>query len=183
MEGDSGDANTLQGEFGENWLRVVASGCGLLHGDPDKRDLQKADVSLTRQGDFIHTYNPTVWAQVKTTHTLRRRPDGTLVYDLDVPTYNVLRRNNHLVPRVLVVVEVSADGERVQLREDGTLLVGEARWVSLEGAQATSNTDSQIVELPPSNTVDSDGLHRMIMSYGVRRSTPVPDEDPWSRNE
>jgi hypothetical protein len=110
---------------------------------------------------------------------LRHRPDGAFAYDLDVPTYNVLRRNNHLVRRVLVVVKVSVAGERVQLQEDGTLLVGEARWVSLEGREATTNAETLVVELPPGNTVDSDGLHRMLMSYGVRRSTPVPVEDPW----
>jgi hypothetical protein len=177
--GDDGDANTLQGEFGEQWLRVVASGCGLLHGNSDSRDLLKADVSLTLKGEHGDTYNPTIWAQVKTTHSLRLRPDGTFVYDLDVPTYNVLRRNNHMVRRVLVVLKVSADSEKVQLQEDGTLLVGEARWVSLEGGDVTANTDTLVVELPPGNTVDSDGLHKMLTSYGVRRSTPVPVEDPW----
>lgn len=75
---------SLQGEFGEQWLRTVAVGQGLLHGNPDSRDLIKADVSITHPSVLGTTRNPSVWVQVKTTHSARFAPDGSMTYDLVV---------------------------------------------------------------------------------------------------
>ncbi|WP_433010334.1 DUF4365 domain-containing protein [Kribbella sp. CA-294648] len=178
-EDNDNDANTLQGEFGETWLRAVAAGSNLAHGPGDTRDLIKWDVGLTKNGEVNGTYCPTVWAQVKTTQSLRRLPDGTFAYDLDIKTYDLLRRTNHATRRVLVVIEVRDSADRIRLEEHGTLLVGEARWTSLEGKSPTTNTGRQVVYLPAENTVDPPGLHRMLETYGVNRTTPVPDVDPW----
>jgi len=38
--------NAIQGDFGEAWLEVVASGCGLLRGR-STLDLEKTDLDLT----------------------------------------------------------------------------------------------------------------------------------------
>ena len=175
--------NALQGDFGEAWLRAVAAGCGLLHGRPTTLDLEKADVELTLRGRVMGTYNPTVKVQVKTEVSLRMGEGGTFDYDLDILTYDVLRREDHAVRRVLAVIGLSADGERVRLREDGTLLVGRGAWVSLEGAPSSTNTTTQVVRLPVTNTLDGPGLERMLSTYGVRRSTPVPEVDVWAVTE
>lgn len=172
--------NVLQGDFGEAWLEAVAAGCGLLHGRPTKTDLEKADVELVFPSTVAGTYNPTVKVQVKTEINLRKDSDGNLIYNLDVVTYNVLRRQDHSVRRILAVIGLSGDGSRVRLHPDGTLLVGSSGWVSLEGYPATSNTASQVLLLPAANTLDEPGLHRMLTTYGVSRSTPVPDVDPWT---
>jgi len=115
--GTPSEKNALQGDFGESWLRAVAAGCGLLHGRPTTVDLDKADVELTQRGVVDGTYCPTVKVQVKTTSNLRIADDGRIVYDLDVATYEVLRRTDHSVRRVLVVIGLSDDGARVQLVE------------------------------------------------------------------
>lgn len=94
----SSDQNAVQGDFGEAWLEVVAAGCGLLHGRPATLDLQKADVQLTLRGWIGRTYNPTVMVQVKTEVGLGVDRDGNLVYNLDAPTYDVLRRDDHCPP-------------------------------------------------------------------------------------
>lgn len=177
--GVSGDEKVLQGEFGESWLEVVAAGCGLLHGRPATVDLEKADVQLTQCGVVDGTYNPTVKVQVKTTTSLRITEDGHAVYHLDVGTYDVLRRLDHSVRRVLVVIVLPEDGARVRLVEEGTLLVGRGAWVSLEAAPPTDNTATTAVRLPLCNTLDRDGLYAMLRRHGVRRSTPVPDFDVW----
>lgn len=173
------EQNAFQGDFGEAWLEVVAAGCGLLHGRPATLDLQKADVQLTLQGPQLGTYNPAVLVQVKTTVDLRRLPDGDYSYDLDIETYDVLRRNDHAIRRVLAVIAVPREGEYVRLHPDGTLLIGRGSWVSLEGLPQSSNKTRQAVRLPSSNTLDCFGLHQMLKTYGVRRSTPVPDVDAW----
>lgn len=179
----AGDANALSGDFGETWLQVVASGCGMLHGRPTTLDFEKADVELVLREEVENTTYPSVKAQVKTTLDLRVDDEGFLVYDLDVHAYNILRRDNVSFRRILVVIRLSDDGERVRLGEDGTLLVGRGAWVSLEGEPETANTSTIAVRLPVSNTLDPDGLRRMLMTYGVLRSTPVPDVDPWTEGE
>lgn len=171
----------MAGDFGETWLRVVASACGMLHHPPSTLDLEKADVPITLQEFVNGTYNPHVLVQVKTvTHDLRRDANGDYVYDLDVTTYNVLRRVDHSRRRILVVFRVSDPGARVRLEADGTLLVGYGAWRSLEGETATSNTDSIAVTLPVANTLDGVGMRRMLTDFGVRSTTPVPDVDPWA---
>jgi hypothetical protein len=177
--GSPGDANTLAGDFGEAWLEAVAAGCGLLHGRPTTLDLEKADVELVLREHVGNTYNPSVKAQVKTTLDLRDADDDHYAYDLDVGTHEVLRREDHSFRRVLVVINLSADGERVRDQADGTLLVGRGAWVSLEGRPASTNKETQVVHLPKINTLDKNGLLRMLRTCGVRKSTPVPDIDPW----
>jgi hypothetical protein len=177
--GRSAEENAIQGDFGEAWLEVVAAAYGVSHGRPATLDLEKADVQLTLREELAGTYHPTVKVQVKTTADLRLTDEGDMVYDLDVNTHNVLCRTNHSVRRVLLVIKVSEDGERVRLAEDGTLLVGSAAWVSIEGAEPTSNAATCAVTLPKANTVDEPGLLRMLRTFGVRRTTELPDFDPW----
>lgn len=57
--------------------------------------------------------------------------------------------------------------------------MGRGAWMSLEGHPETTNKTSQVVRLPAENTLDEPGLHRMLGTYGVRRTFSVPDEDPW----
>jgi hypothetical protein len=178
----SGLSNALQGDFGEMWLEAVAAGCGLLHGRPDRTDLDKADVQLTMLGVYRGTYNPTVKVQVKTEINLREGDDGMFSYNLDIKTYNVLRREDHMVRRVLAVIGVEAREPRVKLHPEGTLLIGRGVWVSLEGMPASPNTSSQVVKLPAANTIDHEGLKRMLTEYGVRSTTPVPDVNLWSED-
>jgi hypothetical protein len=175
--------NAYQGEFGEAWLRAVAAGCGLLHGSPSTIDMQKGDVQLTLPAQVPGSNYPTVIVQVKTEVNLRGGPDGTLAYDLDIATYDVLRREDNTVRRVLAVIGLSGDGERVRLHTEGTLLVGRGAWVSLEGQPPSANKTSQVVYLPESNTLDCPGLDRMLRTYGVRISTPVPNVSPWTVTE
>jgi Domain of unknown function (DUF4365) len=170
--------NSLQGDYGETWLRAVAASSGLLHGRPTTLDLEKADVELVRRGLWSGMWHPTVKVQVKTTVDLREEDDH-LVYDLDIETYNVLRRDNETVRRVLAVFRLPKKGEKVRVLKSGTLFVGCGAWVSLEGHPATTNMSSQVVRLPVANAIDRPGLERMLATYGVRASTPVPEVDAW----
>ncbi|NKZ03017.1 DUF4365 domain-containing protein [Actinomadura latina] len=175
------DQNTLQGDFGEAWLEAVAAGCGLLHGRPTTVDLQKADVQLVYPGTELGTYYPTVNVQVKTTIRLRQLTSGDCSYDLDLETYEALRRTDHAVGRVLAVIGIPREGERVRLHSEGTLLCGRGAWVSLEGMKPSRNRTSQTIHLPATNTLDHSGLHRMLKTHGVRRSTPVPSINVWEQ--
>lgn len=180
--GTPADANILAGDFGEAWLEVVAAACGILHGRPTTVDLEKADVELVLREYVGGTYNPAVKVQVKTTHDLRPVGTESFAYDLDVGTYNILRRTDHSFRRVLAVIKLSDDDERVRLDDLGTLLLGRGAWTSLEGKPETPNSTTQVVHLPAANTLDDAGLRRMLATYGIRSSTVVPDIDPWKEN-
>lgn len=172
------DSNSLRGDYGETWLRAVAASSGLLHGRPTTLDLEKADVELVRLGCWNGMWHPTVKVQVKTTVDLREE-DGHFIYDLDIETYNILRRENETVRRVLAVFRLPKRGEKVRLLRSGTLLTGRGAWVSLEGHPASPNRSSRVVRLPVANTIDRRGLERMLATYGFRSSTPVPEITVW----
>lgn len=174
----SGMRSVFQGDFGECWLTVTAAGCGIEHGPGGQNDLIKADIELTSLDQVAGIRNPAVLVQVKTTTALRDAGDHW-VYDLDIDTYDALRRDNYRLRRILAVIGVSEDGETLRFEDDGTLLVGTAAWMSLEGAGASNNSTRQAVYLPKTNRLDEQGLGEMLQKYGVPRSTPVPELNIW----
>jgi hypothetical protein len=175
---DRGRDNVLQGEFGEAWVRGVASGCGLLQGHPFSLDLWKTDVLIASPSSGNDTAELTVRIQVKTTLGFHEHDDGTASFDLDAADYNGLTVSRS-IRRLLAVIWLERDGTRIRLQEDGTLFVGHAAWMSLEDAPPTSNTTTVAVRMPLANTLDGAGFHRMLNQHGAPRSTPVPDVDPW----
>jgi hypothetical protein len=128
----SGEESILQGDYGETWLRAVAAASGLLHGRPTTLDLEKADVELVRTGFWNGAWNPTVKVQVKTTVDLREE-NGHFIYDLDVATYEVLRRDNETVRRILVVFRLPKVGEKVRLLKTARCWRGAVRGLRLRG--------------------------------------------------
>ncbi|GAA4223814.1 hypothetical protein GCM10022254_01860 [Actinomadura meridiana] len=120
--------------------------------------------------------------QVKTTINLKQLASGDFSYDLDLETYDALRRTDHAVGRVLAVIGVPEEGENVRLHSEGTLLCGRGAWVSLEGMKPSKNMTSQTVHLPTENTLDRAGLSRMLKTHGTRRSTPVPPVNIWGQS-
>lgn len=175
------DDNTLQGDFGEYWLHALAAGCYLLHGPGDTRDLEKVDVRVTLPEIVPGTYQPHVAVQVKTTVDGSWKANGDLHYSLDLRTYDILRRTDHASRRILAVIVVSREGDKVSLVPDGTLLHGRGLWVSLEGAPSTTNSTSVNVVLPAKNTLDKVGLRSMLTTYGLSRSTQVAPYQEWPK--
>lgn len=182
LDGTPGEglARVYLGKFGESWVRAVAAGCGLLEGQPSELDLQRADVQLTLRGEVRGTVDPTVQVQVKTTAQAMEVDGDMARFNVDRPTYDALRETRRMIRRVLAVVWVDQDGDRVRLEDDGTLLVGRAAWVSLEGEPASDNVAAVSVRVPLANTLDDTGLRRLLEEFGVPRSTPVPSIDPWA---
>lgn len=179
LVGGAGLNSVMKGDFGEAWLGVVAAGHRLLHGRPTTLDLERADVEVVYRGELNGTQNPCVKVQVKTAQRLDRDDDGALLYDLDVQTYDALRARNQGVARALVVIELDDEKEWVAYPVDGTLLRGRGAWLSLEGHQETVNTTTVRVRIPAENSLDGDGLMKLLAGTGYRRSTPVAATDEW----
>jgi hypothetical protein len=167
----------MQGDFGEKWLCAVASGCGLHVGPTNWPDTRKTDLMITYPGELNQLWDPAIKVQVKTSQGGLRLLEGDATmasYQVDIDTYDVLRKTNHFIPMVLIVFGVAPEGQRVRLEQDGTLLVGRGLWVSLAGSDAKT-TASVAVRLPLANTVDGPGLLRMLQELGVSRSSPVEE--------
>ncbi len=165
------DENTLLGQYGEDYVRALASACGIQHGVVSPRDLLKVDVSLTMPEQVGNLWNPGVWAQVKTTAGVRTV--GTeLHYDLDVATYNLLCHPNQ-VPRVLIVVTVPGSDPLAQVSAESTLMLRAAYWTSWVGQPESTNTASMTVALPADNLLTIEEMRRMILSTGSSTSSAV----------
>ena len=153
-------------------LELAAPAAGLLHGRPTTLDLEKADVELVLPGEHFGEMNPTVKVQVKTTIDLREVSDEDYAYDLDIPTYDVLRKTNHRIRRLLLVVHVPEHDEWLVYTEHGLLLRGDAVWGTLEGVPKSSNDKTQVVRLPKVNRVDKEGLAENVKN--LRRFSLYP---------
>jgi hypothetical protein len=134
---EQGRQNLLQGDFGESWLEVVASAAGLLHGRPYRLDLQKTDVQIANPGDDV-TDETTVQVQVKTQVGFTAHEDGTASFRLELADYEELRRIHH-IRKLLEVIWLEREGDRVVVDGVGTMLIGRGAWMSLEDLVAKPN--------------------------------------------
>lgn len=53
-------------------------------------------------------------------------------------------------------------------------------WVSLEELPETTNKTSVVVKVPVENTLDHDGLRRLLGEFGTARSTLVRAINAWA---
>ena len=150
---DDGWLSRQQGFFGEKAIATLAAAGGISCSKPEL-DLG-FDLNVEApSGDLARL-------QIKTVRTAPSVEDGCFRYPLDVHSYERLRVQM-TQPTYLVVMEVPARREEwVECSESGFLLRRGARYVSLQGQPATSNSDSVTVSLPLSNIVTPDVLRQM----------------------
>lgn len=150
---EPGWLNRQQGSFGEQLIRVLAAAGGISTSRPDI-DLG-FDVNLeAADGDMARL-------QVKTTRQLVRSAGDQLHFEIDVPTYDRLRRQLS-IPSFLILVEVpDARREWASVTNPCVILKHRARYVSLQGLPPTPNTSSVTVSLPIVNMVTPDALRAM----------------------
>jgi hypothetical protein len=94
--------------------------------------------------------------------------DREVGFDLDVRTYDLLRQEEVVAPRILVLVVMPADEtEWIHQTEAALELRRCAYWVSMRGEPPTANTSSVRVAIPRANvfgvaavTAIFDRLHR-----------------------
>ncbi|TBG85560.1 DUF4365 domain-containing protein [Rhizobium leguminosarum] len=77
--------------------------------------------------------------------------------------YDDLRAESLTIPRILVVLFLpSESADWIHHTEDALLLRKCAYWVSLRGAQASSNDTMQTIYIPKAQRFDVDGLARLM---------------------
>lgn len=78
--------------------------------------------------------------------------EGTVAYDLDVRTYDYLRRGPVAAPRILVLLVLPAnEADWLHQSESALELRRCAYWASLRGEPETANTSSVRISIPRAN--------------------------------
>lgn len=155
--------NQLMEALSRAYVRTIAARAGVICDDV----LQDYGVDL-----FIREFAPVgkryldvgrqIDLQLKST-TRAALNDKSVLYDLDVPAYNLLRQLSP-VPRLLILVVLPEDPLLyLEQSEEQLLLRGCAYWLSLRGAQATDNERTIRLPVPRTNLFSVAGIEQMLV--------------------
>jgi hypothetical protein len=163
------DANQHQGQFGEDYVRVLASAAGLAVLDQNM-DNDGVDLGFRANGLFHRTRSPRIEAQVKTWSSPGER-DGPLRYaGLNEWQFNRLAGKDWAIPRYLFVICVPKNADDyATFSSDGVLLRHLGFYVSLRNEATIENPDRERrapVFLPRANVLTADTLRRLTQTPG-----------------
>ena len=123
-----------------------------------------------------------VHVQLKATYQTPTEVDGYFSFSLKVKHYNKLRSTRVNSPRILVVLYLPTDQEDwLSHTEDCLVAKRCAYWVSLKGAPASENDDSQTVYIPKGQLLSTGSLNDLMTRFSRREEVlyegrPKPDE-------
>jgi len=150
-------------------VRAVASvaGCAV-----ERPEVDRDSVDLTLRG--YDTSGPVLFPRLDLQLKCMGREtfrDDEIRFPLKLKNYDDLRKDNVLVPRILVVVLVPRDTEEWLAQSEEEMLVRHcAYWRSLRGLPDTSNDFSVTLGIPRGNVFDVPELGQMMkkISAGAR---------------
>jgi hypothetical protein len=154
---------THQGQFGEDYVRVLATAAGLTVSDY-RPDVDGVDLQIALPGDAGPVRSPRIDVQVKTTSRLRP-VDGVLAFDgLDGRQFNKLAGPGFTVPRFLFLVTVPPDASRyADLNHHGLLLRHIGYWVSLLSDEKVAEGRASVrVKVPTANVLTVARLRSLV---------------------
>jgi len=165
------DARNLQGKFGEDYIRVLASAAGLLVYTPDK-DYDGVDFLLRWPGRVGPAASPAIDVQVKS-WSRPRKSGGIWRFDgLTEKQFNKLAGRDFIVPRYLFLVVVPDDpGQYSEISADGMLLRHQGYYLSLREEALFSEpspTRRPTVHVPIGN----------ILTIRTLQTLMLPDRGP-----
>ena len=112
---------------------------------------------------------PAVDLQLKATVNLSESADGDCRFALKRRNYDLLREET-LIPRLLVVLELPRDEERwITITAEELILRRRAYWLNLRGFEETESRATVTVRIPMTNVFDVDSL-RSLMDQSRRGS-------------
>lgn len=171
-------ANNIESELSYAYLHAVAAkagaGCevGTRHDDSTG-----VDAKITGWGPFPgggYRNEVDIKIQLKATIKQPSESNGMLSYSLSgIQRYNDLRCETVSTPRILVVLFLPESPDDWLAHDDEALLLRKcAYWVSLRGADASTNQSNQIVYMPKTQLFDPPGLVT-LMSRLSRNDIPL----------
>ncbi|OLT00096.1 hypothetical protein BJF90_07340 [Pseudonocardia sp. CNS-004] len=152
-----------QGQFGEDYVRVLATAAGLTVSSGNL-DVDGIDLQLTLPDDVGSVRSPRIEVQVKTASRLQP-VNGVFAFDgLDGRQFNKLAGPGFVVPRYLFLVTVPPDTSRyADLNHDGLLLRYLGYWASLSSRKVVPETRSSVrVKVPTANVLTARRLRELV---------------------
>lgn len=152
------------------YVQAVAAqaGVGTSRPEPDYGiDLLLREIALMDG----HHQDTSVQIDLQLRATTRaNRTETTLVYDLDVNTYNKLRIFSAGSPRLLIVLVLPETDEEWLIQSPDQLSLRHcAYWVSLEGAPSSTASRSVRVAIPLENIFSPDSVRTLLQRARERR--------------
>lgn len=145
------------------YVRSIAARCGFVCSVPELDygiDLTIHDVF--REEDAVAESGNKIDAQLKSS-SAAVLTDTTVLYDLEVDGYNVLRKSGVLVPRLLVVHVLPADEDDWTVQSEEVLGLRRcAYWLNLLGMPATKNKRTIRLTIPRANVFSVVALDRLM---------------------
>ena len=154
------------------YIHAIAGRCGMSCGSPEfdygidmtVLEIEHQDGQYTETGFRIDI-------QVKSC-TTSLVTESSILYDLDVRTYALLRGSPALFPKILVLLVLPENEEDWTIQdEDGLTLRRCAYWISLRGMPKTSNVKTIRVTIPRANIFSTLALRELMNK--VRAGEPL----------
>ncbi|RJO74858.1 DUF4365 domain-containing protein [Nocardia panacis] len=159
------DKNNQQGQFGEDYVRVLTSAAGLIW-SKDSMDMDGVDLSLKLPGRTARGFSPRIDVQVKTSVRLENRSGRVHFNGLTEPQFNKLAGPDFTVPRYLFVVSVPRHPvDYTDLYTSGLLLRHIGYYMSLDQLEpiaAPQQDRVKAVHIPASNILTAAKLRALV---------------------
>ena len=169
------DARNHQGNFGQDYVRVLASAAGLLVYTPDL-DYDGVDLLIRWPGRVGAAASPAIDVQVKSWSNPRRLGAAYNFNGLNEKQFNKLAGQQFTIPRYLFLVVVPRNvASYSEVLADGMLLRYQAFYTSLRSEDPVEEPNEKrhrVVQVPIGNVL-TDGTLRTLMhndlpAYGGR---------------
>jgi hypothetical protein len=174
------DENDIKSELSYAYLHAVASRagceCQVSHRHSDNRGI---DVRLMVTEDFgppatLSLFD--VYVQLKATTRQLKPAKQKIPFDLEVAQYNKLRMTTAGNPWLLILLLLPASEEEwLKCTPQALTLKRCTYWVSLDGAPATANKDTQRIYIPTKNRFTVTSLRALLSIFA--REEVVAYED------
>ena len=139
------------------YVAAVAAGAGYTLAVQDF-DRDGVDVQVRAGG----TMRPSLDIQLKATVKLDQGGDDELRYPLRRRNYDLLRQET-LVPRVLVVLDLPRDEEQwISISAEELVMRRCAYWVDIAGSPETTNKKAVTITIKKQNRFDIDSLKDLM---------------------
>lgn len=159
------DSRIHQGQFGEDYVRALASAAGLVV-HVHKPDVDGIDLGLSIPGEVNGLRSPMIEVQVKSASKPRRRAGEWYFDGLNEVQFNKLAGGDYCVPRFLFLVCVPANAdEYASFCADGMLLRQLGYYLSLEDEDRVPQPDTRRrrpVRVPMSNVLTVRSLQNLV---------------------
>ncbi len=155
--------NQRQEALSRAYVRAIAAQAGVSCGDIQQDfGVDMFLRGIDRQGTEHLDTGPQIDLQLKSTTGAEVRP-AEVIHDLEVRAYNLLRTAPEHRPRLLVLLVLpTEEGQWVSQSVEELILRRCAYWLSLRGAEPTTNQTTVRITIPRTNVFSVESIQTML---------------------